>query len=228
MSFLDKGKLSTLSKKLIDGASEIKVEEKLDDVRAIVNEPKGAVVVLVTEDKYFNFRFVKGYGYVISANPNLSMPKDVALPSSYLNQPVFAIEVRGFAGVSTIESITIPSSIVIIGNEAFFGCKSLAKVFVNSTNVVQLGVNVFLGTSQNLVIYVPSSQLEAYKVADNWSLYADKIKPMNEPGPVPDIAANNGIVNVIVPTIVDSKDVSLVYNAYFYVFNIKEQNEEVE
>ena len=42
-----------------------------------------------------------------------------------------------------------------------------------------LGESVFLG-DDNLTIYVPASSVDAYKAADGWKDYADRIKAIPE------------------------------------------------
>lgn len=38
----------------------------------------------------------------------------------------------------------------------------------------------FSNCSDLLTFYVPDESVEAYKAAENWSKYADKIKPLSE------------------------------------------------
>lgn len=47
------------------------------------------------------------------------------IPSAYLGKPVRAIAAGAFAGLSSLASISIPSSVITIGNDAFSSCPSL-------------------------------------------------------------------------------------------------------
>lgn len=80
--------------------------------------------------------------------------------------------------VCAISSIIIPSGVTSIGYGAFNGSENLASVTCLATTPPTLGNSVFSGTSPNLVIYVPSSSLNDYKNAYNWSSYASIIQPI--------------------------------------------------
>ena len=91
-------------------------------------------------------------------------------------QGVTSIGSSVFSHCTSLTSITIPNSITSIGNNAFYYCSSLTSVTVKATTPPTLGYITFYGVSQNLVIYVPAESVDAYKAANNWSTYADKIQ----------------------------------------------------
>ena len=97
-----------------------------------------------------------------------------------------------------IESITIPDSVISIGEAAFFNCDNLTSVTIGSgvtsietgafvscdilvsvtINAIEpptLGVNVFASAHANLKIFVPASSVTEYKSTVGWSDYADII-----------------------------------------------------
>ena len=97
-----------------------------------------------------------------------------------------------------ISNIEIPSNIETIGDSAFFMCTKLTSVVIPS-NVTKIDAQAFAycelssvtveattpptayETSfryieSNLVIYVPSESVDAYKAAEGWSYYASKIQ----------------------------------------------------
>jgi hypothetical protein len=93
---------------------------------------------------------------------------------------------QAFAECTNLEEITIPSEIISIGDLAFHGCSSLAIVTCLKETPPTLGDNVFKYRTMdgwemeevilpNLQIKVPSSGVAAYKSANKWSEYADKI-----------------------------------------------------
>ena len=66
-----------------------------------------------------------------------------------------------------------------VGERAFDGCTSLVSIAINNTTPPTLGSGVFTSCN-NLSIYVPDESVDAYKSATNWSVYADRIKPLSE------------------------------------------------
>ena len=72
-----------------------------------------------------------------------------------------------------LTSITIPDSVKTIGYHAFYSCSSLRTMTVNATTPPTLGNGAIPTTIQR--IYVPADSVDAYKSADEWKNYADKI-----------------------------------------------------
>lgn len=55
-----------------------------------------------------------------------------------------------------------------IGNNAFYNCTSLTRVFVKSTIPPAISGDTFSYCNNDLKIYVPSESIEAYRAADYW------------------------------------------------------------
>lgn len=74
-----------------------------------------------------------------------------------------------------LTSITIPSSVTSIGDRAFFSCSKLESI-VCLANTPPSGVNssTFYRTN-GCGIYVPAGAVSAYKTAEGWSNYSDRI-----------------------------------------------------
>ena len=72
--------------------------------------------------------------------------------------------------------IKLPSTILSIGAYALSQCYS--DLFVYATNPPSIESNTLSNAIRG--IFVPSSSVETYKAATNWSVYANKIKPMSE------------------------------------------------
>jgi len=87
---------------------------------------------------------------------------------------VTSISDSTFFGCRNLASVTIPSGVTNIYGHAFRQCYNLTSVTCLPTTPPTLGNDVFLHTSSNLVIYVPSESVETYKAA--WSTYADRIQ----------------------------------------------------
>lgn len=81
-----------------------------------------------------------------------------------------------FRGCNKLTSLVIPSNISSIGNSAFNGCSGLTSITVNSTTPPILGGTSVFDNTNNCPIYVPDEALEDYKLANNWSLYTDRLK----------------------------------------------------
>ena len=91
---------------------------------------------------------------------------------------------HAFTGCTSLEYMDIPNCSVI-GNSAFFGCTSLSYIMLGLSSC-ELGSYAFYGCSNLQSILVPSSYVEDYRSAVNWSDYASLIVGYgSEPGPEP-------------------------------------------
>lgn len=92
------------------------------------------------------------------------------------------IGLNAFSGCTSLESVTIPSSVEYIADEAFKNCSSLTLVTVNKTtkDITSLGESVFDGCNTNLQIVVPTNRVADYKNKENWSNYRNKIVPSTD------------------------------------------------
>ena len=206
-----------------------KLEGKLDEklvkfIEETINKgkyiQKNIQISEATGNDYFYF-----YKGIIFAKPNIELPKDIVIPINYGNEPVVCIGKNAFSNSENriirnqnIETVTIPETIMTISDEAFKDCISLRKVAIYGDRVTVLGKNVFFNTSKDLVIYVPAKMVDEYKKDSNWSVYKDKITASDIPSPE-GTPNQNGIVNTVVTSIVDSKEVSVSYNFYFLNIN---------
>lgn len=102
---------------------------------------------------------------------NVNMPKLQTVPS-YM-----------FQRCEAIQEIDLPS-ITRIFASAFYYCKSLEKLILRSETMVTLAnKSAFLNTKINSgtgYIYVPDNLIEEYKVATNWTNFADQFKGLSE------------------------------------------------
>ncbi len=99
------------------------------------------------------------------------------LESVFLAEGLTKIPYGAFGFCRKLVNITIPSSVTEIESEAFEFCESLTHVYCKAAIPPTVGSSIFYGIDWywNLHIYVPIESVEAYKSADGWSEYADKI-----------------------------------------------------
>ena len=111
------------------------------------------------------------------------------LQSATLPTSVTTIHYAAFQGCSSLQFIVIPSSVTSIGQHAFSWCTNLQSATVLAVTpptaideVVHVSDRHWWEAFYNsnwppgTSIYVPTQSVNAYKIADGWSEYADKIQ----------------------------------------------------
>lgn len=105
----------------------------------------------------------------------------------------YALSVSDFTSVTTISNnafsdcrslarVEFPA-VTSIYSGAFYNCESLKTVVLPGETQCKIFGDVFGNTpvaSGTGYIYVPDDLVDSYKAADNWSAYADQIKPLSE------------------------------------------------
>ena len=89
---------------------------------------------------------------------------EYTIPSS-----VTVIGVNAFAYCDALTQLTIPSSVTSIGEWAFDGCTALAEMTVLATVPPTVAdADVFRKVNRNIPVYVPAESLTAYQNAEVW------------------------------------------------------------
>ena len=89
---------------------------------------------------------------------------EYTIPSS-----VTVIGVNAFAYCDALTQLTIPSSVTSIGEWAFDGCTALAEMTVLATVPPTVAdADVFRKVDCNIPVYVPAASLAAYQAAEVW------------------------------------------------------------
>ena len=121
---------------------------------------KGTVVYRVTSSDPQDPRVC----YVSNSNTAL---KSVTIPSTVtinsVKYKVTRIDDSAFESNSNLTSLTIGSNVMAINSKAFYKCKKLSKVKINSKKLSTIGSKAFYGIKNDAVFYAYRSKLTSYK-----------------------------------------------------------------
>lgn len=81
-----------------------------------------------------------------------------------------------FDSCGSLTSITVPASVNRIGSNAFASCSSLTSLVFDSVTPPVLETTYAFNYT-NCTFLVPANSVDAYKEAQNWSQFADRIQP---------------------------------------------------
>lgn len=84
-----------------------------------------------------------------------------------------------FGACSLLETIDIGSGIYQLDGDCFWRCNKLKSIIIRALEPPAIDSNA-VNDITGVYIYVPDDSVEAYKIADNWSTLASKIKPLSE------------------------------------------------
>lgn len=77
-----------------------------------------------------------------------------------------------------LTAVTLPASVTSVGAYAFYNSSNLQRVTFLGTTPPVLGEGAFEGVSSSCRIYVPASAFAAYKLAEGWTPYINRIVPV--------------------------------------------------
>lgn len=106
-----------------------------------------------------------------------------SLSSVTLSEGLKTIGSMAFTSTN-LSSIIVPSSVTSLGSFCFDD--NFDHVTVLATTPPSLGGRGVFSENYTYPIYVPASSVEAYKAAQNWSEYADRIQAIPAPIPTPE------------------------------------------
>lgn len=99
-----------------------------------------------------------------------------SLREVFIPEQVTVIGNSAFESCTQLKEITIPASVKTLAYRAFLG-SGLESITMESTTPPAAGANVFDDTN-DCPIYVPSESVNAYKSANGWTPYADRIQAL--------------------------------------------------
>lgn len=100
---------------------------------------------------------------------NCLIATNYEIPASYTIPSGTRLIAGGTFNTSELREITIPASVISIGEESFKWCNNLQEMTVYAQIPPILGANVFEEVSRNIPLYVPAGSLESYRNAAVWN-----------------------------------------------------------
>lgn len=103
---------------------------------------RDTVLYAIWRDDFLGFTYLSNLdSYSVTGNFGRTIPF-LIIPSEYKGKPVTSIGESAFAYCSSLEKITLPSSVTSIGNFAFLNCFGLTEITIPSS-VSSIGSSVF-------------------------------------------------------------------------------------
>ena len=91
-----------------------------------------------------------------------------ALDSITIPDSVLSIGDRAFRNCTSLITVVIGYNVVAIGDSAFSFCSKLRDIYVSDTIPPICGKMVFEGIPKNCALYIPEGSYTAYSKADGW------------------------------------------------------------
>lgn len=98
-----------------------------------------------------------------SGASSVTIPASITVDGIRYN--VTSVSANAFSGNKTVKKVTIGKNVKTIGKKAFYNCKNLTGIKINTTKLTKTGVktNAFKGISSKCTVTVPASKASAYK-----------------------------------------------------------------
>ena len=130
-----------------------------------------------------------------------------------VDRDILSVSESAFSGRSTLKSITLPSTVIQIGSSAFNNCSALEQIICNAETVPTGNSSMFYETN-NCLIYVPASAVEAYRASSIWNGYADRIFAIGTEWSNNIIYYTSSDENIVTPYRSEAFDGYIVSNSY--------------
>lgn len=156
---------------------------------------------------YYNLDQTKLTAEVTSV-PYGSLSGDVIIPAvvecNNQTYSVTSIGYNAFKGYTSLNSASLPSSIVSIGIGAFEGCRALEFIVCEAIVPPTLRTSTFYEVNKSIPVYVPNESIMSYKTSDGWKEF-ENIEGLYEE---PTLIENNAI---------DSNRKKIIYEGQLFI-----------
>ena len=128
-----------------------------------------------------------------STGENYEVPETVTHDG--VEYQVTSIAEGAFKDNVNLKELSIPESIVSIGDDALAGCTNLEKINLYSDKPISIdqadASSVFSGVdTENCILYVPAGTAEAYRQAEGWKVFKNIVE-MEDPDDINEINADD-------------------------------------
>lgn len=130
------------------------------------------------EDEFFVYEIQDRTAALCGLTEEGGKQTTLRVPAEADVYPVEIIRSSAFAGHAGLLSVRIPAGVRMIEDGAFAGCDSLREIVLDSTNPEECIVGKQLLAGTDAKILVPADALTAYRLNYNWSVWADRILPV--------------------------------------------------
>ena len=96
------------------------------------------------------------------------------------NTQITTLKTSTFSNCAFLTSVQLPSTLTSIEGAAFYNCTSLTEITLNATTPPTFDSGQLNTCSSLKVIYVPTGSVQAYRTAEGWKDYAEKIWGIGE------------------------------------------------
>ena len=156
------------------------VAEAIEDAIELIPKPKRYLSVYdlyvegsITEIKKEDLKNVRSISsYVFYACQRL---ENVTIPNG-----ITSIGDSAIRYCKNLKNVDISEDVSSIGSKAFGECTKLERIIVRRHTPPTIQVDTFLYMPSACVVEVPLEAVEAYKSAEHWSAFADRIKAIEE------------------------------------------------
>ena len=109
-----------------------------------------------------------GDGTCYVSDTGIFIQSDVEIPSEYKGMRVMGISYDAFWGRYNLKNITIPDSVIRIGEEAFADCEVLTSITVDANNPNYASLNgVLFNKEKTKLICYPAGKMGAYRISND-------------------------------------------------------------
>jgi hypothetical protein len=141
-------------------------------------------------------------GVLLNKNQTILMQCPARKSGVYsIPNSVTIIEDVAFYYCSSLISVTIPNAVTTIGSSAFYGCSSLAVIYVDAVTPPQIGSNAFLYVPTTIPVHVPCGKASDYQSAQYWNDFTNIIDDI---APAISVQSNDMIMGTAVVTQVNT------------------------